>query len=106
MEIKDYEIEELTRLHNNIIEEKIPETIPPLGILSQKRQKRGSLFAKGGSMVFAYMFLILIFTFLSVFIIDSLSELRNNGQVLTINTDIFSTQSSGDIVYAFRETVK
>ncbi len=106
MDIFDDDMKNITRDHNALIESLIPEMIPSAGILVEKRRENNKFALKAGRLGIVYILLVVIFTSFSLFIVNSSRSTRDLDPNLILNAKIFSVESPGSLVAAFRETVK
>ena len=106
MDIFDDDMKNVTRDHNALIESLIPETIPSAEILMEKRQDRNKYYFKAGRLGIVYILLIVVFTSFSLFIVNSSGSTRGPDSDAILNAGIFSSANPGNLVSAFRETVK
>ena len=105
MELYD-DIKKVAENHNELIESMIPERIPSADLLMQKRGDQHKYYLKAGRLGIAYLILIAVFTSFSLFMIGSFrggSEFVSNSG---LNAGIFSSDTPGNMVSAFREIVK
>ena len=105
MELYD-DIKKITGDHDELIESMIPERIPSAEMLMQKRGGQNKYYLKAGRLGIVYILLIAVFTSFSLFMIDSFrgkSEPLSNSP---LNAGIFSSDTPGNMVSAFREAVK
>ncbi len=100
------DLKNLAHDHNLMIENTIPDRIPSADLLMHKRGGRNKYFLKGARLGVIYLLLIVVFTSFSLFMKDALRGNRGFSQNLDLNAGIFSANTPGSIVSAFRETVK
>ena len=105
MDISD-DIKNITEDHNELIESLIPDRVPSAELLMQKRGDKGKYYLKAGRLGFIYLLLIVTFTSFSFFMIDTLSGKRETSVNLIPNAGIFSADTPGSMVSAFREIIK
>ena len=106
MDIFDDDMKNITGDHNALIESLIPERIPSAGILMEKRRDHNNYFLKAGRLGLAYILLVVVFTSFSLFIVNSSGRIGDPDSNAILNAGIFSTENPGNLVSAFRETVK
>lgn len=92
--------------YNELIEGLVPGSIPPASRLMKKRETRERFYLKTGRLGMAYTLLIIVFTFLSIILINSVKSDEVPGREQILNAAVFSVDSPGTIVSAFRETVR
>ncbi|MEN8221804.1 MAG: hypothetical protein ABFR36_00985 [Acidobacteriota bacterium] len=105
MEIND-ELKKISDDYNELIEDLIPRSIPPASMLMEKRESGDKLYLKAGRLGMAYAFLIVLFAFISMFLIDSIKSEELSGGDQILNAAIFSSADHGSFVSAFREVTK
>ncbi len=105
MEIKE-KIINISDNYNELIEGLLPGSIPPASRLMKKRESRERFYLKAGRLGMAYTLLIIVFASLSLFFINSVKSDEVPGREQILNAGIFSVDSPGTIVSAFREAVR
>ena len=106
MELNDRVIGELASAHNRMLEERSGSKKPSPHSFTRKRRNSGSLAVRGVRLSFAYLALIAVFAWLSVFIINHISGMRISPPGVADPSRLFHSESPDRIVLAFRETVK
>lgn len=105
MELYD-DIKKIAGDHNELIESLIPAGVPSTEMLMQKRGDRNKYYLKAARLGFVYILLIAVFTSLSLFMVDSFRPKTELIPNYPLNAGIFSSDTPGSIVSAFRESVK
>ncbi len=100
------ELRTISEDYNNLIEDLVPHSIPPSSLLMQKRVSGERFYLKVGRLGMAYLLLIFVFASASMFLINTFKtdEIPRRDQLL--NAAVFSVESPGSIVTAFREAVR
>ncbi len=102
----DEDVKTLIDKHNEMLEKRVPYTIPPISALALKKESSNPYSRKGKQILFAYTFLMVLFTFLSFFLIKMVDEDRDLVRKFELNSKIFLSDNPGSFVSAFRETIK
>jgi len=102
----DEDLKNITGKHNEMLEKRVPSAIPSIRVLATKRESSDIYSRKGKQIVLAYTFFIVLFTFISFFLIEMGDEDRDSVRKFDLNSKVFLLDNQGSFVSAFRETVK